>query len=120
MKFAKDIPYNCSKKTDFDLLVFQFTAKERDYLKFDLSIEQIIEEVNDLLLEYEKLGIKVVCISWDPEIPEHDLYAKYFKHRHVDIHLGSRTFKSFYNLVKDLEVDGDPLENNESYNFKFK
>ena len=55
--------------------------------------------------------------SWDEEIPSHDLYREYFKHRHVDIHLGSRTFKSFYNLVKDLEVDGDPLKNNESYNF---
>jgi len=109
--------YNRFKKTDFDLLIFQFTARERDFLKFDLSIENIIEQVNHLLLDYENLGIKVVSISWDPEIPEHDLYEKYFKHRHVDIHLGSRTFKSFYNLTKDLEVDGDPLQNNESYNF---
>jgi hypothetical protein len=95
------------------LIIYQFTSQYRDYvnkirtkegwLTGDvMSIEQQIEFVNNEITKWESEGVKVVTLSWYEEFPNHPLYQKYFKDRHVDIEIDGDTKNSFeYFLHRD-------------------
>lgn len=99
--------------TDFGLVIYQFTSPDRDFinqyrtkegwLKGDpMPIEDQIEFVNTAITDWESKGVKVVTLSWYDEFPNHPLYQKYFKNRHVNIEVDGDTHTSFeYFLHKD-------------------
>jgi hypothetical protein len=99
--------------TKMGLIIYQFTSQYRDYvnkirtkegwLTGDvMSIEQQIEFVNNEITKWESEGVKVVTLSWYEEFPNHPLYQKYFKDRHVDIEIDGDTKNSFeYFLHRD-------------------
>jgi hypothetical protein len=87
---------NSIRLTDFNLIIYQFTSHDRDYLNpytnkrgyltgDVMPIETQIEIANNTMTYWESLGIKVVTISWFDEFPNHPLYKEYFKDRHIDI-----------------------------------
>lgn len=97
---------------DFDLIIYQFTSPDRDYLnkRFTeegwltgdpMPIEDQIEFVNNEITKWESMGIKVVTLSWYPEFPNHPLYTQYFKHRHVDIEIDGRIENCFEPFIED-------------------
>lgn len=100
--------------SDFGLIIYQFTSHERDYINQYytndgwltgdvMSIEEQIEFVNDEMIKWESDGVKVVTISWYDEFPNHPLYQKYFKNRHVDIEIDGDIKNSFeYFLHRDV------------------
>lgn len=98
--------------TDFQLIIYQFTSSDRDYInkRFTeegwltgdpMPIEEQIEFVNNEITKWEKNGSKVVTLSWYPEFPNHPLYQKYFKHRHLNIEVDGEIDNSFERFVTD-------------------
>lgn len=98
--------------SDFDLIIYQFTSPDRDYINKTttdegwvtgdpMPIEDQIEFVNNEITKWESLGIKIVTLSWYPEFPNHPLYQKYFKHRHVDIEVDGEVYHSFEHFTKN-------------------
>lgn len=99
--------------TDFDLIIYQFTSPDRDFINQrrteegwitgdPMPIEEQIEFINDEITKWESFGIKVVTFSWYPEFPNHPLYQKYFKDRHLNIEVDGETQNSFeYFLQND-------------------
>jgi hypothetical protein len=99
--------------TDFDLIIYQFTSHDRDFINQrrtedgwltgePMPIEDQIEFVNTTITDWESHGVKVVTLSWYEEFPNHPLYQKYFKNRHVDIEIDGDVQNSFeYFLHKD-------------------
>ena len=104
---------NKLKISDFGLIIYQFTSHERDYINQYytnegrltgdvMPIEEQIEFVNNEITKWENEEVKVVTLSWYDEFPNHPLYQKYFKHRHVDIEIDGDTKNSFeYFLHRD-------------------
>lgn len=105
-------PNKCSI-TDFGLIIYQFTSPDRDFINErrtddgwltgdSMPIEDQIEYVNTNITDWESKGVKVVTLSWYDEFPNHPLYQKYFKDRHVDIEVDGDVKNSFeYFLHKD-------------------
>ncbi len=99
--------------TDFDLIIYQFTSPDRDFINQTrtkegwltgdpMPIEEQIEFVNTEITKWELMGVKVVTLSWYEEFPNHPLYQQYFKDRHVDIEVDGDIKNSFeYFLHKD-------------------
>ena len=99
--------------TDFDLIIYQFTSPDRDFINErrtekgwltgdPMPIEEQIEFVNTEITKWESMGVKVVTLSWYEEFPNHPLYQQYFKDRHIDIEVDGDTKNSFeYFLHKD-------------------
>lgn len=98
--------------TDFDLVIYQFTSPDRDFVNKTFTeegwvtgdvmpIEEQIEFINDEITKWESVGIKVVTLSWYPEFPNHPLYQKYFKDRHVDIEVDGEIQNSFEYFLKN-------------------
>jgi hypothetical protein len=99
--------------TKIGLIIYQFTSQYRDYINQShtkegwltgdiMPIEQQIEFVNNEITKWESEGVKVVTLSWYEEFPNHPLYQKYFKDRHVDIEIDGDTKNSFeYFLHRD-------------------
>ena len=99
--------------TKIGLIIYQFTSQYRDYINQShtkegwltgdiMPIEQQIEFVNNEITKWESKGIKVVTLSWYDDFPNHPLYQKYFKDRHVDIEIDGDTKNSFeYFLHRD-------------------
>jgi hypothetical protein len=104
---------NKLKISDFGLIIYQFTSPDRDYINQHygkkgwltrdiMPIEQQIKFVNKEITKWESYGVKVITLSWYEEFPNHPLYKKYFKNRHVDIEIDGDTKNSFeYFLYKD-------------------
>jgi hypothetical protein len=97
---------------DFDLIIYQFTSSDRDFINQrrdadgsltgdTMPVETQIEFINDKITQWENLGIKVVTLSWYPEFPNHPLYKKYFKNRHVDIEVDGEVKNSFEYFLMD-------------------
>lgn len=99
-QFFHEDAFNIS---DFKLMIFQFTEAWRDNHILDNSgfadINKIIldqiEMVDNLCLDFEKEGVKVVTFSWFDEFPEHPLYQEKFKNRHIDITVDGITKPSY-------------------------
>jgi len=99
--------------TDFDLIIYQFTSPDREFINEKrtedgwligdpMPIEDQIEYINNEITQWESMGVKVVTLSWYKEFPNHPLYQQYFKDRHVDIEVDGDIKNSFeYFLHKD-------------------
>jgi len=98
--------------SDFDLIVYQFTSPDRDFINQKkteegwvtgdpMPIEEQIEFVNSEITKWESIGIKVITFSWYPEFPNHPLYQKYFKDRHVNIEIDGEIQNSFEHFLKN-------------------
>lgn len=98
--------------SDFDLIIYQFTAPDRDYINQrrtdegwitgdPMPIEDQLEFINNEILKWESAGSKVVTFSWYPEFPNHPLYQTYFKNRHVDIEVDGEIQNSFEYFLMD-------------------
>ena len=90
---------------DIGLLIFQFTKSDRNFKnnhfsnEFINTIEEQIIFTDKILCRFEERGVSVVTISWDTDIPSHDLYKQLYKNRHVPIIEGELRKSAFDSLL---------------------
>ena len=103
------------KYSDFNYFVWQFTDPLRDFpggyerleTFSDDQVFDIVEEectrqllfIDRMCNEWEKRGVKVLTLSWWPELIEHPYYKKLFKNRDVKIYTEKSKHDSFSEII---------------------
>ena len=122
LTYAKEgfYTYDKFKRTDFKLMILQFTNYGRDYCN-GIEAETQIKEADKVCKDFEKDGAKVITFCWDEEIGESDTYYNLFKKRHIDIEVDGIVKSAFdyfiwndeYNITVQSDFIKDGFQKND-------